>query len=118
MYEQDTFYKNFGGDFTSRCDPSVSCPPSIIARVAQNRIVEDSEIVLPEGVTDESLSQIRGITGIYDKGVRITPRQAEELQDLGRQILALNENQKIQPPLTLSEKASITHLIDVVGKIT
>lgn len=95
----------------------ISCPPYIIASVAQRRIAEGAELSLPEGYSNDTLEIIQGQTGWLDRDTRVSPRQAEELAQIGRQVLTLNEQGAVQPPLNLTEKQSIGHLVTLVDQM-
>ena len=93
-----------------------SCPPYIIASVAGRRVVAGAALSLPEGYDQETLQRVRDTTGWVDQEVAIDGNQAQELSCIGGQILDLNEQGNIQPPLNYFEKQSITHLLNLVGQ--
>lgn len=122
MNIKGTFYENTytetggkspGNTFISVCDRSLSCPPSIIATVAENA----PGITLPDGYTQDMLKTIKWTTGYYDQPTPMSYRQGCELKEIGEQIIALNEQGMVEPPLTVSERLSILHLIVTVGKV-
>ncbi|MGW3954637.1 hypothetical protein ACWEKM_27730 [Streptomyces sp. NPDC004752] len=92
----------------------ISCPPSVIARCAAHRVAPES-LTLPAGYSQESLAQIMAITGFVDQDVRISGRQAEELAQMGEQLLKLHSAGKVQPPLGPFEEQSVAHLLDTVS---
>lgn len=92
------------GAFVSVCLPFESCPPSVIATVASERVVKGANIALPPDYDNEVLSNIRWLTGYYDKRVRVSPRQAHELRQIGAEILRLDGEGNIQPPLEKKKK--------------
>lgn len=103
--------------FTSRNpDGPVTAPPYIIASVAQHRVVPGAHIELPDGYDNEVLSTIQGTTGWVNEYVRVSPQKAHELAQIGSQILALNEQGQIQPPLGYFEQQSVIHLVSLVGQ--
>lgn len=108
-----TFYRNSIG-FTSVCDTAVSCPPYNIASIALRRVVPEASIELPEGYSAEELENITWLTGYYDQSVQVSGRQARELRQIGEQLLSLDYEHKIQPPLTITERLSIEHLVKIV----
>lgn len=77
-----------GGTFVSRCSPWVSCPPTIIARVARDRIAP-GDVALPDGWDKSSLDAITAEAGQLGVDVAWSRRQAVELADLGARILDL-----------------------------
>ena len=111
-FRQDSvgFVSRSAGGFTS-------CPPYVIASVAQRRIVDRAELVLPEDCDDGLLSRIRNLTGFVDQDVRVSPLHAYDLAQIGRQILVLNEQGRVQPPLSDYEKQSIGHLVMLVDQM-
>lgn len=109
-----------GAGFVSRSigrpgSPIVS-PPYIIASVARDRIVTGAEFLLPDGYNKDVLDSCAFATGFYDQDVRVDSRQAKELAFIGRQILALNEREGVQPPLKPLEEQTIKHLVDLVDR--
>lgn len=96
----------------------VSCPPYVIASVARRRVVEGSELTLPDGYDNDVLAQTEALMGGVDQDVRVSHRQADELAQIGRQILALNEQGSVQPPLSYYEKQSVSHLVALVDRVS
>ena len=104
------------GGFTSRNDGwPISCPPFVVAVIAGNR-TEPGTLELPEGYDADTLEQVKAITGWAGRDVYISGRQAAELAQIGRQILALSEDQ-ISPPLGYFERMSVEHLIRTTGNL-
>lgn len=100
----DGFTSRSGGGF-------VSCPPYVIASVASGL---NGLINLPESYDRETLERIRDITGWVGRDVHISDRQAAELADLGRQILALHKDGKAA--LGYFEHVSVEHLVSTVER--
>lgn len=71
---------------------------------------------LPDGWDQEVLDQIVMITGVIEQDVRITIRQAEELAQIGAQLLELDGQGKVQPPLGHFEAQSVAHLVGTVAR--
>ncbi|MET8682000.1 hypothetical protein ABZW18_31590 [Streptomyces sp. NPDC004647] len=102
--------------FVSRItDGFISCPPYIIAHCAASCVPPES-LELPEGYDQDTLDQIKAITGFVEQDVRVTSRQAEELAQIGVQILELHSQGKVQPPLGRLEKQSVAHLVGIVSR--
>lgn len=95
----------------------ISCPPYVIASVARRQVVEGAELTLPEGYDNDTLSGVQDLTGRLEQDVRISSRRADELAQIGRQILILDEQGQIQPPLTAYQKQSIGHLVTLVDQM-
>ncbi|MDO0936598.1 hypothetical protein QQY66_34630 [Streptomyces sp. DG2A-72] len=109
-----TFRRDSSG-FVSRSDGGLlSCPPYIIARCAARRVPPES-LKLPDGYDQEALDQIMAITGFVDRDVRVTSRQAEELAQIGAQLLEMQAHGKVQPPLDHFEHQSVAHLVRIVS---
>lgn len=124
---QGTFRKSEMG-FTSRSasigrsgDCYFPAPPSIIASAALTRVTADAELDLPwitHGRETEVLSELECQYDHYDVDVLVSPRRASNLAALGSQILTLNEQGNIQPPLQPREHQAISWLISLVGQTT
>jgi len=99
------------GGFVSRNGGAfISCPPYVIAKAASGRALE-----LPDGYDEDTLERVMAITGWVEQDVYISGRQAHELAQIGRRILALAEG-AIDPPLGYFERQSVEHLIQEVGR--
>lgn len=85
--------------------------------MAQRRIVEGVELSLPDGCNNDTLAQTAAATGWVDQDVKVSPRQADELAQIGRQILILDKQGSVQPPLSYYEKQSVGHLIALVDQM-
>ncbi|HSW66551.1 MAG TPA: hypothetical protein VLI54_05435 [Bacillota bacterium] len=88
-----------------------SCPPYTVASIASRRLVEGAQLEMPEGYNENTLAQVRAITGAVGQNVRVTFRQAAELALIGFQIQDLNERGMVQPPLGPFEAQNIGHLV-------
>jgi len=95
------FISRNGGGF-------VSCPPYVIAAAAARAAA--GLLVLPEGYGTHILEQVKNLTGWAERDVHVSGRQAEELAEIGRQLLAAGE-EKISPPLGYFERQSVEHLV-------
>ncbi|MFF3015834.1 hypothetical protein [Streptomyces sp. NPDC057939] len=93
----------------------VSSPPHVIASCAARRVPPES-LTLPDGYDQEVLDQIIVAAGFIDQDVRVTGRQAEELAQIGAQLLELDDQGKVQHPLGHYERQSVAHLVHVVSK--
>lgn len=102
-------------NFYSRSPESGICAPTIICHVARKRVIEGADFSLPEGQDDTSLLIIGWRAAKSDREVYVPNERATDLRDIGRQILRLNDEDMIQPPLVDVEIAHINQLIDVVG---
>lgn len=112
---EGTFREDADGYVSRNAGGFISCPPSVIARCAANRVPPES-LTLPAGYTRESLDQLMAITGFVDRDVRISGRQAEELAQMGEQLLELHRAGKVQPPLGPFEEQSVAHLLSTVSR--
>lgn len=105
------------GAFVARTeDYTTSNPAYKIASIATNRVIETANLDLPGGYDKETLRDVAGMAGYVDNDISISGRQAEELAHIGRQLLTLNEQGSIQPPLTYFEEQSVTHLVQLVDQ--
>jgi len=95
--------------------PPYSCPPYVIAS-AVRRVVAGATLITPDGY-DVTLNSIRLQTGDVDSVTRYTNHHATELAGIGRQLLSLNEQGSIQPPLTYYQEQSIQHLVHLVDQL-
>jgi hypothetical protein len=64
----------------------------------------------------DRLDRIADQTGYFYQEVIIDPHEAEELAQIGRQLLRLNETGGIEPPLKFFEEQSLTHLVQLVDQ--
>jgi len=104
-------FRPIPGGFVSRSDGGFgSCPPYVIAAVAADRVPEGS-LDLPAGYDLDVLDRIRFATGFAGQDTHVSARQAGELAQIGRQLLALNADSKVNPPLGYFEEQSIAHLV-------
>ncbi|MEU5446898.1 hypothetical protein [Streptomyces californicus] len=93
----------------------ISSPPYVIASCAVRRVPPEA-LTLPDGYDQDVLAQIITAAGFIDQDVRIAGRQAEELAQIGAQLLELDSQGKVQHPLGHYEKQSVAHLVHVVSK--
>ena len=107
---RDSFRANGHGGFISRNGGfPISCPPYTIASLAAT---DPGLLTLPEGYGEDTLERIKDITGWTDRDVYISGRQASELAQIGRQILALSAAGKTN--LGYFADQSIEHLVRTV----
>src|SRR5262245_28839955 len=98
-----------GRGFISYSDGLADAPPSplwTIARTAQHRVVAGAELDLSHiapGYENQVLKEYEKRYGYTGVDVYVSSVRAAELAKIGRQILALNEQGGIQPPLEASE---------------
>ena len=115
---QATFRLTTRDGFTSTRTPDYSCPPHIIATLAEGkRLVPPAELELPDIYTMSVLKGIQWRTGSFYADTRIEGCQARELAAIGEQLLRLNAEEAIEPPLSYVEKHSIEHLVQLVGEV-
>lgn len=115
---RDSFWAA-GGAFVAKSERQViSNPVFKIASIATRRVVDGANLELPEGYDNNTLENVEWLAGFQGKEVSVSGRQAEELAQIGAQLLALNEQGSIQPPLDYFEEHSITHLVQLVGQTT
>lgn len=112
---RESFRPRQRGFISTNMEGGVSCPPYVIAWVATEQVVDRGSIRLPNGVDEDVLNHIRGVTGWTGREVEVSRRQAEELADIGRQLLALPED-AIVPPLSWIQRDLISHLIALVDR--
>lgn len=98
---------------------STPSPLWTIARVAQHRVVAgvglDLSPITP-GYEDEVLGEYESRYGHIGVNVYVTPERARQFAEIGRQILALDKQGSIQPPLRNYEVQAIGHLIATVDQ--
>ena len=113
-----------GRDFISYSDGLAGAPPSplwTIARIAQHRVVPGVELDLPyitPGYENQVLYEYEERYGYTGVEVRVSSERAGQVAEIGRQILTLNEQGSIQPPLQHSEIQMIGHLVTTVDQAT
>lgn len=90
------------------------CAPYTIAQVARDRLVDESLLELPEGYDKDVLNRICWLSGSVGIEFGISLRQGQELREIGAQLLALDNEDKIMPPLDFDETQSIRRLVRVV----
>ncbi len=117
MFEiRDTFRKTRTGFEERSSGKFAPSPMWTIAFTATSRVVEGAELTLPEGYTPDILERGTRIYGSANEYARVSEKQAWEYAGIGRQILELDQQGKIQPPLGPFEKESITHLVGMVDR--
>ncbi|MCS0601113.1 hypothetical protein NX794_07695 [Streptomyces sp. LP11] len=89
-------------------------PPYVIASCALRRVRPDS-LTLPDGYDQAVLDQILTTAGAVEQDVRITGRQAAELAEIGAQLLELDDQGEVRPPLGYFEGQSVAHLVRTVA---
>ncbi len=110
-------FRQNGPDYIAYTDNYFTSNPAYkIASIAQNRVVEEAGLTLPEGYDDSTLERITMIAGFPQQEFRVSGRQAQELAAIGSQILELNKAGSIEPPLNYYEEQSVTHLVQLVGQ--
>lgn len=113
-----------GHGFISYSDGLAGAPPSplwTIARIAQHRVVTGVELDLPHitpGYENQVLQEYEERYGYTGVDVYVSSVRAGQVAEIGRQILTLNEQGSIQPPLQDSEKQTISHLVTTVDQAT
>lgn len=102
-------FRREGDGYISHNVGTLSCPPYIIAGLAEQAPL------WPKGYTKETWDQIRWLCGWYGKDVAVSLRQGEELAAMGRHLLELADRigeDKLR--LTYDQRASISYLLRVV----
>jgi hypothetical protein len=89
-------------------------PPYTIAQVARDRITDKASLMLPDGYDDEVLNRICWLSGQVNVEFAMSLRQGYELREIGAQILELDNEDKIMPPLGFEETQAIRRLVQVV----
>lgn len=106
-----TFRPSGSGYVSCNGGACVSCPPYVIARLA---LKCEGYVDLPDGYTPATLETIKALTGWLDRETGISHRQADELADIGGQLLALWDHGALH--LEWWEQDSITHLMNTITK--
>jgi hypothetical protein len=88
----------------------ISCPPFVIAYAASR--VPPGLLDLPGGYDQDMLERIRGLTGFPERDVQVTVKQAQELAQIGAQLLKLHSEGVVD--LGYFEKQSVIRLVDLV----
>jgi hypothetical protein len=113
-----------GRGFVSYSHGMEFAPPSplwTIARIAQHRVAEGVELDLSHvtpGYENQVLEEYEERYGYTGVDVYVSSVRAGQIANIGRQILALNEQGSIQPPLQDSEIQIIGHLVTTVDQAT
>lgn len=85
----------------SQYNTYIVAPPYVIASVARKRVAADAELdtswIAPGQETD-FFEELEECYGWYDRDVLISSKRSGQLAEMGRQILALNEQGSIQLP--------------------
>jgi hypothetical protein len=89
-------------------------PPYTIAQVARDRIKDKASFKLPDGYDDEVLDRICWLSGQVNVEFAMSLRQGRELREIGAQILELDNEDQIVPPLEFEETQAIRRLVQVV----
>jgi hypothetical protein len=110
-----TFQTEAHGFVSRNAGGFISCPPCVIVRCAAHRVPPES-LNLPDGYDREMLDRIMGINGFVDRDVHVSDRQAQELAEIGVQLLDLHSEGKVQPPLGYFEEQAVAHLVRVVSR--
>lgn len=82
-----TFWQTRTG-FLSRSNRWDVSPVFMVATTAANILNSGGQVELPEGYDLESLSSITWLTGQCDVDVRVSPRQADEVLAIARELVA------------------------------
>lgn len=114
MIETSFFRDKTESGFIAMWDRIVPCPPRTVARVALQERVRPDKLVFPEGFTKEDLASIQAAIEQSGEPIAITDSQADGLRDLGQQILKLDANGQVEPPLNGIETRATQLLVDVV----
>lgn len=111
----ETFKPNRLDGFTSKIDSVYEpCAPYAIAQVARDRVMNGSLLQLPEGYDKVAFDRVCFLSGRIGVEYAISLKQGRELRDIGAQLLALDNDHMIKPPLGFEETQSIRRLIHVV----
>lgn len=108
----DSFRADSAGFVSRNLGGFISCPPFVIAHAASQ--VPPESLELPEGYDQELLAHIRGLTGFPDRDVQVTLKQAQELAQIGAQLLQLHREGEVD--LGYFGEQSVTHLVELVAK--
>jgi hypothetical protein len=110
-----SFTRNTDGSFTALSDDIlVSNPAYSVIDVAFNALRNGLELDLPAGYDTEVLNHIGFMTGGLGIPARISPHQARELADLGRQLLADENAGNLE--MSSFRRQSIEYLVSLIHK--
>lgn len=90
-------------------------PPLVIARIVLSDRTQPDSLEYPDGFNASLLQGIAYSVELVDVEVPISYGTGLALRGLGRQILCLNDEEKINPPLDKYETQAIQRLISVVS---
>ena len=111
----DTFKPNGLEGFTSKIrSVHEPCAPYVIVQAARDRLADESLLQLPEGYDKDSLNRICLLSGKVGVDFAMSLKQGRDMRDIGAQILALDNENKIVPPLDFEETQAIRRLVQVV----
>ncbi|MFF2088627.1 hypothetical protein ACFVVM_32990 [Nocardia sp. NPDC058176] len=110
-----TFVPSAAG-YISTCSQVYGCPPFTIAYHAERALEAGRPVTLPEEYDLPVLRQISAATGAYDEPVRISDRQARELAQIGRELLAADTAGTF--PLKRRDRELIELLVDLVADVS
>jgi hypothetical protein len=116
-------FRRAGRGFVSRSSADsgtyIPAPPYVIAVVARKRVAPGAALSMPHiapGYEAQVLEEYEERYGYYGVDVPVSPKRAGHISEIGKQILALDKQGKIRPPLDDREKQTIGHMIAVVAK--
>ena len=95
-------------------DHNVSNPSAHIADIVSRRVGPGAAIDFPNGMDLHALGRIRWEAGDPDQPCLLSVAQAEDLAQIGRQILYLDRIGQVYVPLDYVEETSLTHLVEAV----
>lgn len=107
-----------GDDFRSLSRQGLPSPAYTIAKVIQERRITGAGIDMPEGLDSEDLDGLLDVVRLktMHEGEETIPGNVGSLlRILGEQVLKLEDDLQIQPPLTPFELQSVRRLVTVVG---
>lgn len=110
MLPTGSFYADGRGDYLSVTEPHFPSPAYTVARVARRRLESGQHLDLPDGYNLGVLETICWILGSYDHAQRVTARQAVELAQIARELMAADEGCFLTP----SEKDAAQLLLKTV----
>lgn len=98
------------GYMTNTLSSFEQSPVFVIASVAEKLIKAGREVALPGEYTVEVLDNVKWLTGYYDRDIAVSGRQAEEMAEIGRQLL-----DNFPDELTHSQAEGIRWMLKVIG---
>lgn len=102
-----------GVGFLSANEHLDQSPAYVIASAARDRMMDGHEVGLPDGYDFETLGQMCWILGSFGPPVNVSFRQAQELTQMGKELLRLHDEEAF---LQYPQRYAIVALIETVER--